>query len=409
MYYVAVGLPSRVFGGSLSIYLMRLVSVLIAAALLASAIVTLDRFPRPRLVALGVAVAVTPMVLFLDGTVNPNAVEIAAAIAAWITAVAIASEAASGAVETRLVIRASVALAILALTRTISPLWVLAIIGSGGTLAGWSGIRVIARRRAAQIGAAVVALSVAAQAAWTVFANPLASAENTSARALSNYLIQRQTVGNGGSLYRSMVGTFGWLDTPSPFGVTVIWTLVLGVVVVLGLALATRRELLVLTGVIVLTVLVPIVAELSEARSNGFFWQGRYTLPLAVGVPILAAAVAARSPARFALPARLPIIGVGLLALGQITDFTQALRRYSVGYDGGIMFWNHPAWSPPVAALWLVLGFAVVVVAFAVWLVGPGADDIWTEPEAATCLATEAAAPAASFTGQVLSGHESGR
>jgi hypothetical protein len=335
------------------------------------------------------------MVLFLGGTVNPNAVEITAAIAAWITVIAIASEAANGDVETRLVIRGAVALAILALTRTISPLWVLAIVGSGATLAGWSGIRVIVRRRAAQIGAAVVAVSVVAQAAWTVYANPLASAETTSARALSSYLIRRQAVGDGGGLYRSMIGVFGWLDTPSPFGVTVLWSLVLGFVVVLGLALASRRELLVLTGLIVLTVLVPIVAEVIEARSNGFFWQGRYTLPLSVGVPILAAAIVARSPARFVLPSRLPIIGVGLLALGQITDFAQALRRYSVGYDGGIMFWNHPQWSPPVGALWLVLAFAVAVVAFAVWLVGPGADDIGTEPGIAARLAAEPAAPTA--------------
>lgn len=398
-YYVVVGLPSRVSNSTVAIYLMRLVSVLIAAALLASAITTLDRFPRPRLVALGVAVAVTPMVLFLGGTVNPSAVEISAAIAAWITVIAIASEAASSVVETRLVVRLTVALALLAQARTISPIWVLAIAASGAVLAGWSGMRVLVRRRSAQIGAAVVAVSVAAQAAWTLYANPLASSERTTTRTLSNYLIQRHAVGDGATLYRSMIGIFGWLDTPSPFGVTVLWTVVLGFVVVLGLALASRRQGFVLTGLIVLTILVPIVAELAEARSKGFFWQGRYTLPLAVGVPILAAAIAARSSARFALPSRLPIIGVSLLALAQLTGFAQALRRYSVGYDGAIMFWNHPAWSPPVSALLLTIGFAVAVVAFAIWLVGPGADAIGTEPTAATLLATEAASPTAPETG----------
>jgi hypothetical protein len=396
-YYLLVGLPSRPFNSSISLYVMRLVSVLLAAALLASAIATLDRFARPRLMALGVAVAVTPMVLFLGGTVNPNAVEIAAAIAAWISVVAIASEAGRGAVDSRLVVRATVALGILSLTRTISPLWVVAIVAAGLMLAGWSATRGLLRARAVQIGAGVVALSVLAQLAWTQYANPLASAESTSANGLSSYFIRRTVIGNGADLYRGMIGVFGWLDTPSPFGVTVLWTLVLGLVVVLGLAVATRREVVVLSGLLVLTVIVPIVAGVVEAHSNGFFWQGRYTLPLAVGVPIVAAAAAARSSLGSTLPSRLPIIGVGLLALCHVTDFAQALRRYTVGYDGGIMFWSHAQWSPPVGALWLTLGFVVVVAAFAVWLVGPGADDRLQESPSAV-LAEEP--PTINLTGR---------
>jgi hypothetical protein len=373
-------------------------SALIAAALLASAIATLDRFPRPRLMALGLAAAITPMVLFLGGTVNPNAVEITAAITAWIAACAIAAGAANGVVDRRLVVRVTVALSVVALTRTISPLWVLAIVAGAVVLAGWSGTRVMLRDRAAQVGAAIVVLAVLAQVAWTVYANPLASAETTTAKTLSNYLIQRQVVGKGSDLYRSMIGIFGWLDTPSPFGVIVLWSLVLGIVVVLGLALGSRRELLVLSGLILLVVLVPIVAELREARSTGFFWQGRYTLPLAVGVPILGAAIAAGSSARFALPSRLPVIGVGVLVVCQLTAFAQALRRYTVGYDGGILFWNNAAWTPPVGSFWLLLAFAIVVVVFGVWQVGPGADDVGTEPHEATRDVTDAAAPPPAVT-----------
>jgi hypothetical protein len=387
-YYGIVGLPSRFFDSGLGVYLMRLVSALIAAALLASAIVTLERFPRPRIVALGIAAAITPMVLFLDGVINPNSMEIAASIMAWISVIAIADAAQRGVLDTRLVVRATVALSVLALARTISPLWVLAIGAGGATLAGWTGIRLIVRTRAAQVGAAVVGVAVLAQVAWTIYADPLASSKSPGAKFLSNYFIQRTVWGRGGELYRSMIGTFGWVDTPSPFGVTVLWTLVLGVLIVLGLTVATRRQLLVLAGLLVLTIIVPIVGELSQVHSTGFIWQGRYTLPLAVGVPIVAAVILARSSMGRMIPARLPIFGVTLLAICHVVDFAQALRRYTVGYDGTVQFWNHPAWSPPIRALALTLAFLVVVVAFAVWLVGPGADDIGEVPGAMAQTAT---------------------
>jgi hypothetical protein len=141
---------------------------------------------------------------------------------------------------------------------------------------------------------------------------------------------------------------------------------------------------------------VPILGELMEARSSGLFWQGRYTLPLAVGVPILAGAIAARSPLRLTLPARIPVIGATVLAFCHVTDFAQTLRRYTVGYDGAIQFWNHPQWTPPISGLWLTIAFIVTIVAFTMWLVGPGADDIGTEPAAAV---RTGAAPVVSFAG----------
>ena len=86
-----------------------------------------------------------------------------------------------------------------------------------------------------------------------------------------------------------MVGWFGWLDTPAPVGVHLAWAVALLATVLLGLRAArpVRAALVVLLGIG--TVAIPVVLELASANTVGFYWQGRYTLPLAVGVPLVAA------------------------------------------------------------------------------------------------------------------------
>ena len=70
---------------------MRLVSAVITAALLASAITAVHRSAAPLLLGVGLAVAVTPMVLFLGGLVNPSGPEIAAALAFWVCSLVLVS------------------------------------------------------------------------------------------------------------------------------------------------------------------------------------------------------------------------------------------------------------------------------------------------------------------------------
>ena len=95
-------------------------------------------------------------------------------------------------------------------------------------------------------------------------------------------------------------------------------------------------------------------------------WQGRYNLPLLVGVPLLAAHGLAR--ARITRPSRSSpglLLVMVLLWCGSVLAFAQTLRRFSVGADGALVFWRDPVWSPtvPIPVLLVLLGAAV-----AVWL-----------------------------------------
>ena len=93
-YYAVVGVASWVHrAGAATVYLMRLITATIAGAFIATAITTLRRSSAPGLVAVGLLVAVTPVVLFISGTVNPNGPEIAAAIALWVCGLALVNEA----------------------------------------------------------------------------------------------------------------------------------------------------------------------------------------------------------------------------------------------------------------------------------------------------------------------------
>ena len=75
-----VGLPTLALVSVKGIYAGRLVSGALAAAMLALAVTSLRRCRGTPLLAGGVALAVTPMVLYLAAVVSPSGLEIASAI-----------------------------------------------------------------------------------------------------------------------------------------------------------------------------------------------------------------------------------------------------------------------------------------------------------------------------------------
>jgi hypothetical protein len=119
-------------------------------------------------------------------------------------------------------------------------------------------------------------------------------------------------------------------------------------------------------------VIVPIVIESAAyGDAGGLSWQGRYTLPIAVGVPILAAfALATTERGRQLVSRRFLLVTGVVLAVAQAFAFAQNLRRYTVGYDGAVQFWKHPDWTPPVSPLLLTILYLVVIGAFVAWLLG---------------------------------------
>jgi hypothetical protein len=196
--------------------------------------------------------------------------------------------------------------------------------------------------------------------------------------------VLRSVFGSSFNRAREMIGRFGWLDTPAPTLTWAPWLAAVGFFFFLALMWARRRDVVILIGLLLAIIVVPVLLESSQYDNvGGFFWQGRYTLPLGVGIPILATVVLASTERgrRFANRRLLFAIGI-VVCVAHVFAFAQNLRRYSVGYDGPIQFWKNAPWSPPVSSLLLAIGYTIVVIAFVWWVfaaagsAAEGADEV---------------------------------
>jgi hypothetical protein len=211
-------------------------------------------------------------------------------------------------------------------------------------------------------------VSVVAQVAWVALAGGLNLTNPGAASHDPTSLVLRTSFGDSFRFLSQMVGNFGWLDTPVPRGVLVAWVFVLGLLLVLALAWSSRLRAAVLGGILALAIAIPIVLEASSAKGAGYLWQGRYGLPLAAGVPIVAGILIARATNAPALRGRLAGILAAVFVFGQFVAFGQSLRRSTVGYDATFFFFVHPRWNPPVPVILLLVAYLVVIAALAIWL-----------------------------------------
>ena len=119
------------------------------------------------------------------------------------------------------------------------------------------------------------------------------------------------------------IGDFGWLDTPAPHLTKVIWIVAVAALVVLGLAISARcRRALPLLALAI--VAMPVLFEAPKLNASGTYWQGRYWLPLIVGVPLLASTALGRIPALHSR--RSPAAVIAVLTAGLILGVAQAGR-----------------------------------------------------------------------------------
>jgi hypothetical protein len=395
LYYALVGWISVFFTTSKGVFAMRLVTGLLAAAFVASASVTAAGLAARRFAGLGLAVALTPMTYFLFGTVNPSALEIAAAISLWLAGYGLLHGSADG-VDRALVRRATAAGVALALCRGLGPVWLGLIALALLATAHLPTLRTLVRSRAAQVGAGLIVLAVGIQAAWLLIVKPLDVTGWTEPVDGPFPTLFRRAL--GGTYERGilpMIGVFDWLSTFPPMATFVLWFGLVGLLVLVAWSVADRRTALTVAAVLLTAVLLPPALEAFEAPKVGFFgWQGRYTLPLAVGIPLLAASGAGERARRIFAGTRLYLVAGGLIIGGQVAALWAALRRNSVGANGSVAFWQSPAWSPPVPALLLLFVFAAAFTALTALLLArspAGAHDAGSADESGATLAADPA------------------
>jgi len=388
LYYAIVGLPALVTASSNGIYAMRLVSALLNAVFLALAALSIAAWSRSRLLLVGLLVAATPMTYFLGGVVNPSGLEITSATCLWCAGLVLALER-SDRPPPGLVAVATVAAIALLLTRALSPLWVVCILLLLALLAGWHGVRALARARCVRWAVVPLVPAGAFAVGWIVVAHALDLLPVGPKAKGSGPSVVASILGDTGGWIQQMIGVFGWLDTLSPLLTYLFWYAVIGLFVLLALSCARRRHAGALVLLLLLVVFVPVIISYGQAHRLGVIWQGRYIMPMAVGVPLMAVALVERSGALHAVRTRVATVVCGALACAAFAAFAEALRRYVVGVKGPVDYLRG-AWHPPFGATTLTVAALVAIALmglFVRYLAGrdPGVDD--PDPRQAAALA----------------------
>jgi hypothetical protein len=362
LYYLAVGWPSLLSDGPLGMYGMRLVSAALSSAMLASAVVTAFGWSRRRRYPMAaVLAAATPMVLFLNGAVNPNSLEAGSAILLWAAILSLLTDPRPELVP-RLLARAGVATIALISVRQLGPAWALVIIVCA-TLAGQNGaLRAMLRQRAVWLWTALVGVVGLGSIAWTAKFNVLGTGAGTTHPDLTFSVAARHTLGLSVEYLRQMVGFFGWLDVRAPYHLAELWFLPVLALLVAAAAAGKLRDVAALVLLTFSVIAIPVLAQGRQAASLGYIWQGRYLLAVAAGLPLLAGAILAKREPRRRRAARavlrLPTaVTASTLVLGFLMFYT-TLRRYAVGTHGPWLSLD-PAWNPPGTIVGVVLLYLV--------------------------------------------------
>lgn len=161
----------------------------------------------------------------------------------------------------------------------------------------------------------------------------------------------RIVVANTGDHLRQLVGILGWLDTPVPaVAVFLFWAMIGGLALVA--ALEYMRSALVYLAGLAAAVAVAWLLELGQSADYGNYWQGRYTMPFAVGLPLV---LAWRPTGVDWLGDRAaPIVAWSGWVVSNVA-FVAAQQRWGVGVNGSWYPWDWDTWGAPIAPWLLVL------------------------------------------------------
>jgi hypothetical protein len=360
-WYLAVGIGPRVLDQSTHQRAYRISAAVLVALLMTAAFALARRSAARRWTPL-LLISLPPMTVFLSGTVNPNAFEIAGFMVLWSLLLHVDDERATSARSGALV---GALTAGLALSRFASLLWLVVAVVLAVALLGGSVRRFLRWQFLAPAGGVAFG-GLAVLGIWSRLAHA-GVADQGSGVDWSTTRIIRATLDRMPELSQQMIGVLGWLDTRLP-GVVFVLYGALTLTALAGVVLSRNRHIIAATVVALIgLVAVPVFTHVMGARTAGLIWQGRYSLPLYASLGVLGMLGWHRTATERTLPAATPsVVRVGAVtcfAVAEVLGFWQALRRYTVGADGRIVLTGDLPWQPDVAPVVLQIVNALAVAA----------------------------------------------
>ncbi len=405
--HLAPGLGT-LFPSAIGNQMARVFDAAIPIALIGAALALAAR--RSRLAVASIALAVTPMAWFSIVVVNPSGLVISGGIALW-TALLVWPPG-RGDVDRLTRWTAAAGWAAMVLPRRDGMIWAVCIVGVVALVGRTDVVGLL--RRLGRVPLLVVVASTLATMAWALSTAttssklllgaplvPVAAAAvnaawrragTSGARASMAGLaalgvvaagavavtrrrggfdaeLIEKIIGESGSNLEEAVGVLGWLDTPIPRIALFGWLVALGVLGGIVLAERTISDVAVAVGVVVFGILASWGLEISQGTTSGTYYQGRYFLPLLVGVPLLlgfsrlvsepgsddshpdpdSGVAGLERTNRVATQASV-VVGVAMFVLSMA--FAASMRRWGVGTGGSMLPWDWdtygtrlPPWS----------------------------------------------------------------
>lgn len=362
--YYPAGLPTLFLSGDVGLYAMRIFNAVACAALLGLMFMSIRQLDRSYWATAAAVVGITPMVLYLGGSTNPNSIEVAAAGALFGILVATMRTPSPGALIWERAGGVAVSAVLLTNSRSIGLLWTVVIVLASVLLARRDIIRELARRTATWVALSVSAVGAIFSFWWYTRPNDLEPARSFEGAGMSFRYGFETMIDRTFDYASGWVGYFGWLDRSAPTVTYIVWSVAIGALLLGGVVYGrgmTRTVLLVLAALAVLT---PAVVQGSLMEEFGFIWQGRYMLAM-----ILCLIVAAGITLDDAFPCPpIPRVLTGvrtiviLVAAAHLATFIWVLRRYVVGLGTWVEMVLRPQWQPPFGTIGLSLLFALSLV-----------------------------------------------
>lgn len=289
VYYWLIGSAALPFDGTAALMVMRAASALLCWLVLVAALWSVSVWSRTRWPAAAVVLSLTPVVMYSTAIVAPNGLELCAAVALWASLLALANGRSRAGSHTGLIAVAVTSGIIVSGLRPMGPLWAFLALVVAASVAATQGGNLRALVRDRKIVAAVAAVGVASLASvtWILRQGSLVvgeapvsvqvdMAEKVSKVALHLPLWVLQSI-----------AAFPLRNEPSHPLVYVLMLGVFGALIAITVRASSRSELLLVASVAFVSLALPALLTWRTYETFGTAWQGRYTMPLSIGMVML--------------------------------------------------------------------------------------------------------------------------
>ena len=331
-YYVIAGLPLRAQNNEVGAWAVRVFGAVLSALLIAWAWSLVASRQATAWPSLAMLIATTPAIFFATTVAAPNGVGFAAGLLLWAGLLTAWRHHGSS--------QAPVASAggacVLILTHPTGVIWVGASVLTVLVLAGWHGLKDIlrSRPRAWLASCSIVAAAMAYSVVWNLVYEP--NAFSAAAVADEPLVAETKAIPMAAHVVLWIFQTVGVLPNRFDLLWPILYALWLAPLVLLlarAIRAGSRRERLAGSVAMTVAILVPVAATVVTYAAVGVGWQGRYELPLLVGIVMLAGQVLDRGSD---VSRRLVwVVVVVLAATSYLSLLCLGLREARGPYDDG--------------------------------------------------------------------------